>query len=196
VRLQDLQRLPGERVLDAEHQACAQTGQGGPSGPAAVLPDLYRHEGQSGDDGGRRPVRERPDRQANGLGRPGQRQQGHPGDEDQGAARLGPSYGLFGQRHGQQQREQQVRGQQRLDQGELEAADRPGGEQLPGHHAHDPGQPPGLAYQVGDDTQAEEPGLGLVLGRVLLKNEAHPEQDGRYQSGCVVHIQAHGALPY
>jgi hypothetical protein len=98
---------------------------------------------------------------------------------------------LLGHRDRQDQREQQVGGQQGFHQRQLEVAKRPGRQQLPGHHARDADQPPGLAQQVGQDPQAQETGLGLLPRGVLLEDEADPEQHGGHKRDRIVHIQVH-----
>ena len=75
VKLQDLQGLPGQRVLDAEDQARAETGERSPVPAGPVPPGQDQHGRDDGDDRGQRPVRERAERLPDGLGRPGQLQQ-------------------------------------------------------------------------------------------------------------------------
>ena len=109
-------------------------------------------------------------------------------------ADLGELDRLPGNRDGQHQSPDQVGGQQRLDHRELEMVDGPGHEQVARYHAADAEQPPGLAQQVGQDAQAQEPRLRLLLSGVLLQDEPDPEQYGSQEGRRIVHIQVHGAL--
>jgi hypothetical protein len=59
------------------------------------------------------------------------------------------------QRHRDDQREDQVCGQQRLDERQRQVPDRPGREYLAADHAPDPGQPLRGLEQVGDQPQPE-----------------------------------------
>jgi len=66
----------------------------------------------------------------------------HAGTQDHRASHLTEPEGLPGQGYREQQREDQVGGQQGLDERQLEVAYRPGGEHLAQHHAHtSPGLP-------------------------------------------------------
>jgi hypothetical protein len=196
VRAEGLQGLPGQRVLDAEHQARAGPGQQRPQ-PAGTLTSLEdEEERQPGDHGGGRPVGDRAEREADRLRGARRRQQRHPRAQHRRAEELPQPERRLGDRHGEDQGEDEVRGEQRLHEREREVADRPGGENLAGDHAADAGQPARLAQQVRDQFQRQEPRGGLALRGLLLQHEARADQQCGQQRKPVVQadVDIHGAL--
>ena len=187
VVLQDLQRLPGQRVLDAEHQAGPEAGQGGPPFARSAPASLHRGERDEGDATGGRPVREGSERLPDRLDDPGQRQDRLTGDEHQRADDLDDAHRLMGHRDGQDEGNEQVERQQRLDQAQRKVAEGPRREDLAPDHAADPGQPSPLLEQVEEQPRAEKVGLRRGLGGLLLQNEADAQQHGCYQRDRVVH---------
>jgi hypothetical protein len=190
VMLQELQGLPGQRVLDAVDEARADAGEHGSRPVPATAPGLDREERGAGDDRGRRPVRERADRQPDRRGRPGQRQQRHPRAQDDRARHLPETDGRADQGDGQQQGEDQVRGEQRLHEGQRQVADGPGRQDLPADHAAHSREPAGRPHQVEHQPQAQETRLRLTGRRVLLEDEPCPDEQGRQQRQSVVEAGA------
>ncbi len=151
-------------------------------------PAMAKH-GRGGGDGRSRvrPVRGGADGVLYRGHRPGHGQGAHPGQQDDGTGQLlGPRL-LAGDPAGDDQREQQVGGQQRLGQGEDHVADDPGGQQHPGDHEAQASQPAPLPQQVGDQPGAQEVGLRHPLGRVLLQHESGAQQDRCYRADEVPH---------
>jgi hypothetical protein len=100
----------------------------------------------------------------------------------------------MGQRHRDHQREDQVRGQQGLDERQRQVPDRPGCEYLPADHAADPDQPPRFAQQVSDQPQPQESRVRLPLRRVLLEDEPGPDQQRGQQGEPIIEadVDVHG----
>jgi hypothetical protein len=88
---------------------------------------------------------------------------------------------------GQDEGDEQVERQQRLDQAQREVTEGPRGEDLARDHAPDPGQPFPLFEQVEEQARAKKVGLRRGLGGLLLQNEADAQQHGCYQRDRVVH---------
>jgi hypothetical protein len=109
--------------------------------------------------------------------------------QDHGAGHFTEPEGLPGQGYREQQREDQVGGQQGLDKRQLEVAYRPGGEHLAQHHARNAGQPAWLPEQVRDQPDAQETRIRLHLGRVLLQDEAGSDQERRQQGARAVEAE-------
>jgi hypothetical protein len=64
--------------------------------------------------------------------------------------------------------------------------DRPRGEDVAGDHAKDAGEPARGAQQVRHQAQAQEPGVGLALGGVLLEDEPGADHERGQQGEPVV----------
>ena len=103
----------------------------------------------------------------------------------------------LGDRDGEDQREDQVGGEQRLDERQRQVPDRPRREYLPGDHAADAEQPAGLVEQVDDQPQRKEPRVGRTLRHVLLQHEASADKQRGEQGEPIVkaEVNVHGTLP-
>jgi hypothetical protein len=192
-----LQRLPGQGVLDAEDQPGGGPGQYRPRPAGVPAPGLNADERDERDRGGGRPVRERAERQSDRLGRPRYRQQRHPAAEHHRACDLPESERRLCDRNRHQQREDEVGGEQRLDERQRQVTDRPCRQDLAGDHAADAEEPAGLVEQVEDQPQRQEARVGLGLRRVLLQHETGADEKRGEQGEPIVEagLNVHGTLP-
>jgi hypothetical protein len=152
----------------------------------SAVPGVDQEERDRRDAGRGGPVREGAERQADRLRRPGRGEERDPGAQHGRAKHLRELHRVPGQRDRQDQGEDQVRGEERLDDGQLEVPDRPGRENLAEDHAPDPAQPPRIPQQVGEQSDTQVTRVWLPLGHVLLEHEASPDQQRRDQRDRIV----------
>jgi hypothetical protein len=120
------------------------------------------------------------------------RQGGHPGQQDDRPDDLAGPQPLRGQRHGQNERDQQVSGQHGLVDGQDQVTDHPGGYQVPGHHGGQAGQPGAVAQQAQHQPGLQQASLRRLLRRLLLQDEAGADEDRRHHPEHILH---RGRLP-
>jgi hypothetical protein len=104
-----------------------------------------------------------------------------PSSQDDRADHFGCPQALVGQGDGEREGEDQAGRQQRLVERQVEVADGPRRQQLPGDHHGQAQQPAGPVQQVDDQAQPQKVAVWRLLRGVLLQYPADPQQHRCHQ---------------
>ncbi len=176
---------PRQRVLNAVQQTRGRRQQRGAGAEPGTLGVRRQQQGRADHGADDQPLAEGVVGCRPAVRPAGDDERRHPAREQREARPALTAEGLFALAAREREREQQVRGQQRLDEGDLALAQRHRAERHSDHHEADAAQPARHLHQVEQDPRRQEVLQRSLLGRVLLQYEAEAHAarsaDGEYQ---------------